>query len=383
MLQEIITHKRAFRSLLMLPGGAEGAIDAIWQQAGLTPGTTLTQLIKQHFNDDAATLAGLQRIATILSAGTAKSDKKTGDGLLQWLNHPELREAFCEDYCSVFITEKKTARTTLFTKGTLTDASLIEVLLAEQARALGFAEALASLRIAQFSSHMLLVAQALLATYDELKQSRALMDYDDLILTARDLLQKSGISPWVLFKLDGGIDHVLVDEAQDTSPEQWDIINALTQEFFSGLGRTQSERSLFVVGDEKQSIFSFQGADVQMLGSMQSHFMKRISESGNPVHHIPLTHSFRSTPEVLTAVDAIFAREAAGAGLTLDKSTLAHTPRRKDEPGLVELWPLARAGKNDFASATSVLSRQLAATIHGWNNGGLWLESKNRHAEAG
>ena len=84
--------------------------------------------------------------------------------------------------------------------------------------------------------------------------------FDDLILKARQLLNDPAVAAWVLYRLDGGIDHILVDEAQDTSPGQWDVIEKLAQEFTSGEGaRPDVERTIFVVGDKKQSIYSFQG----------------------------------------------------------------------------------------------------------------------------
>ncbi len=84
----------------------------------------------------------------------------------------------------------------------------------------------------------------------------------------RELVAERPDAAWVLYKLDGGIDHILVDEAQDTAPEQWDIVRQLAGEFLSGAGaarQRRTDRTLFVVGDEKQSIYCFQGADPQRL----------------------------------------------------------------------------------------------------------------------
>ena len=109
---------------------------------------------------------------------------------------------------------------------------------------------------------MLTLADAMISEFESAKKLRGAYDFDDLILKTRDLLVDKATAQWVLFKLDRGIEHVLVDEAQDTSLAQWQIVNALTEEFFSGTGsREVPDRTLFVVGDRKQSIFSFQGAD--------------------------------------------------------------------------------------------------------------------------
>src|SRR5207237_4213892 len=109
---------------------------------------------------------------------------------------------------------------------------------------------------------LLILARRILARYERAKRQRGVYDFEDLIRRTRDLLRIEPSAAWVLYKLDGGIDHILVDEAQDTSPDQWDIIMALAEDFFAGLGaRPDIVRTIFVVGDRKQSIFSFQGAD--------------------------------------------------------------------------------------------------------------------------
>src|SRR5262249_44576589 len=146
---------------------------------------------------------------------------------------------------------------------------LAETLLGEQQRVMAFAAERRSLYVAQMSGHVAAIARALLDTYHRLKDRHGYLDYDDLILYTARLLGKPGASPWVLYKLDGGIDHLLIDEAQDTSPEQWRIVSALASEFFAGDGARSLKRTLFVVGDEKQSIFSFQGARPATFDAMQ------------------------------------------------------------------------------------------------------------------
>ncbi len=125
----------------------------------------------------------------------------------------------------------------------------------------------------------------------------------------------------MLFKLDGGIDHILIDEAQDTSPEQWRIVKALTAEFFAGAGRESRKgvtRTIFAVGDEKQSIFSFQGADPTQFDVNREFFRKAAEAAKRDFVVQPLLQSRRSVPEVLHFVDAVFAPEAARKGLTSD-----------------------------------------------------------------
>ena len=151
------------------------------------------------------------------------------------------------------------------------------------------------------------------------KASRAALDYDDLIHFTEKLLGRDGISPWILYKLDNGIDHMLVDEAQDTSRAQWNIVQALTAEFYVGKGAQEDKsRTLFVVGDEKQSIFSFQNADPEAFMNLRDVFAARAAAVGKRMEHIPLHTSFRSAPAILHAVDAIFANPAVRHGVSID-----------------------------------------------------------------
>ncbi|WP_394343925.1 double-strand break repair helicase AddA [Falsirhodobacter xinxiangensis] len=173
-------------------------------------------------------------------------------------------------------------------------------------------------------------ASVFLPEYERRKAMRGWLDFDDLITRAVGLLTDPSVAQWVLFRLDGGIDHILVDEAQDTSPQQWRVIELLAQEFAAGEGARDVERTIFVVGDKKQSIYSFQGADVAAFDRMKHHFAERLMG----LQDLSLEHSFRSSAAVLRLVDMTFpeARLAALGG------ELRHIAFR-DMPGRVELWP--------------------------------------------
>ena len=144
-------------------------------------------------------------------------------------------------------------------------------------------------------------AAEFLPAYHHAKQLRGWLDFDDLILRARDLLVDPQVAAWVLFRLDGGIDHILVDEAQDTSPVQWQVIERLAQEFTSGHGsRSDRPRTIFVVGDKKQSIYSFQGADPNEFDRMQADFAARLKDTGTPLQQMEMEYSFRSSQAILS-----------------------------------------------------------------------------------
>ncbi len=180
-------------------------------------------------------------------------------------------------------------------------------------------------------------AGAFLRRYEATKQARGWLDFDDLIAFTRALLTDRQQADWVLYRLDGGIDHILVDEAQDTSPAQWDVINKLAQEFTSGAGaRSDVQRSIFVVGDKKQSIYSFQGADPREFDTMRAAFGEQMRATDAPLRDGQLSYSFRSSVPILRLVDEVFkGRERAGF---LPSQT--HISFHDQLPGRVDLWPL-------------------------------------------
>ncbi len=187
-------------------------------------------------------------------------------------------------------------------------------------------------------------AAAFLPEYERRKQLRGWLDFDDLITKARHLLNDPAVAAWVLYRLDGGIDHILVDEAQDTSPAQWEVIEKLAQEFTSGEGAREGvTRTIFVVGDKKQSIYSFQGADPSAFDRMQAEFGRRLRETGQPLQDLTLEYSFRSSAAILQLVDLVFeGQEAAGF-----RRESLHRAFKSDLPGRVDLWPLVEKQKDE------------------------------------
>jgi ATP-dependent helicase/nuclease subunit A len=231
-------------------------------------------------------------------------------------------------------------------------------------------------------------AAQLLPRLDALKTRRALLDFDDLVLRVRDMLGTSDVAQWVLFRLDGGIDHILLDEAQDTSPAQWDIVRALAREFAAGHGaRPDVTRTLFVVGDPKQSIYSFQGADPDGFAQMGAHFRQTLSAGGGTFQDADLRFSFRSAPAILRAVDAAFT--ATGHHGLGDAS--GHLAFNSDMPGRVDLWPAippadTREEVEDFDAPVdalsaeapkAVLARQIADEIAVWVSRGVQITDRN------
>ena len=205
-------------------------------------------------------------------------------------------------------------------------------------------EFLAQLNL-QISLDIYTLADVLLAEIDLKKNQQGYLDYDDLIFYAEKLLSNRRDTGWVLYKLDGGIDHILVDEAQDTSPRQWSVISALAEEFFAGEGASPRQRTLFAVGDEKQSIFSFQGADPDKFDEMRNYYADKATAAQADFKKVELTTSWRSTQEVLSLVDRVCANEQVQKRLTKQGAKVTHRSmraRKHETGGLVTLWPVEK-----------------------------------------
>ena len=215
---------------------------------------------------------------------------------------------------------------------------LLDVFLAEQARVAAVEDVRRALQVAQMSAALARLAAPVAAAYAGRKEAAFQLDYDDLIARTARLLVDPGAA-WVLYKLDGGLDHLLLDEVQDTAPAQWEIAGALTAEFFAGAGAREEARTVFAVGDRKQSIYGFQGADPDQFEVWRGRMRRQVERAAAGWRDVTLDVSFRSTAPVLALVDAVFADPLAAAGVS-DGAPLAHLPDRAGHAGRVELWPL-------------------------------------------
>jgi len=254
------------------------------------------------------------------------------------------------DLASILLTKDGAAATWCATSAAAkAEPGLCDWLVEQQERVADTAQRLRAARVAAETVHALTLAGTYAHAYAAAKTATGALDFADLIVRARSLLTDGPGAAWVLYKLDGGVDHLLIDEAQDTSPEQWAIARALTEEFFAGAGAREDgrERTIFVVGDEKQSIFSFQGAAPERLLAESQTYRRLAEAAGRSFETVELLQSWRSTPEVLKFVDQVFgvpdhARALSpGRGEIGDRADVVvrHTAGRADGPGTVDLWP--------------------------------------------
>jgi ATP-dependent helicase/nuclease subunit A len=241
-------------------------------------------------------------------------------------------------YRGVFMSGEDKPRQRLFTRAIENDdPELADRLRTEQERVLALFERRKAVACRDRTAALIVLATQVIRRYETEKDRRGLLDYDDLIDRTLALLERVE-SAWVHYKLDLGIDHVLIDEAQDTSPRQWRIVEALTGEFFVGAGARPGTRTIFAVGDEKQSIFSFQGAAPLEFDKMRRSFERLCRGIERELQYIPFRHSFRSGATLLEAVDTVFARPQAYAGLSADNVKTVHEALPDAVPGIVEIW---------------------------------------------
>ncbi|MGI8840391.1 MAG: double-strand break repair helicase AddA [Caulobacteraceae bacterium] len=277
------------------------------------------------------------RAARALLKSTAVSDGSRGEAM----KAVTAASPFA-DVAAVFLTLAGTPRTRMGTRAV--DPATLEWLADEQARHVKTRALLTAAAVAADTVHALTLAVAYAGLYEGAKTGRGGLDFGDLIAQAHRLLTIKADAAWVLYKLDGGLEHVLLDEGQDTAPAQWDILRALTAEFFTGSGAGPAGRTLFAVADEKQSIFSFQGAAPERFAAEKQAFGATVQAAGERFLEVALMESWRSAPEILTFVDTVFKPEEALAGIRPSAEgvvpfPLSHTPTR-GPGGWVELWPL-------------------------------------------
>jgi ATP-dependent helicase/nuclease subunit A len=379
----------------VLAGGLERFAAALRRELGLLNEDSVEKIIAAACAAGAADEVSLRHAATVMCAATGVRDQSRGATIAGWLADEASRADIFDDYLGAFFTKDGGRFKDIITKklgekypgaaqALATEAERLDRVRAARCAATLYAASIALVRL----------SAAMLAEYERYKTRRALLDYDDLVLRARDLLRRPGIAPWVLFKLDGGLDHILIDEAQDTNPEQWEIVQLISEEFFAGEGAHDSARTVFTVGDAKQSIYSFQRADPAKFIAMRSHFEAAAGEKRWRL--VPLDISFRSVAAVLRAVDAVFAETTASDGVALDGHAIHHESFRHGHAGLVELWPPALpleapteepwrlpVVQQQAREARSRLASAIAATIKSWLDTGERLESRDRRITPG
>ncbi len=325
------------------------------------------------------------------------SGQKWADPALDWLAlPPEGRIAAREAWIKTCLTAEGDPRTLrgFCGKKLAAEEETIKVeFLKEAERILRLQDRLKLMRLISINQALLEILSPVAQAERDAKAIASELSYSDLINQTSQLLIDPGAA-WVLYKLDGGIEHLLLDEVQDTAPAQWEIANAIAAEFFAGLGAREAPRSIFAVGDPKQSIFSFQGANLRSFGHYRERFKEAAISAGRAWLDGALSVSFRSTAPVLELTDAVFAEGFARGGVVEPGATLCHGVSRMGQAGKATLWPLAEASEaaeipawdlpdeyQNAESSIAILARKLGDYIQARLT--QPLPSKNRNARPG
>ncbi|MCF3947520.1 double-strand break repair helicase AddA [Acidiphilium iwatense] len=345
LTDRLLTDSRALLTRLLDRHQDAAAIEAMQRAALDAPESDETELWDAAVAppDEISLGTCLRRIAT----DSSPKAQERALLLLDWLAKDAAgRLAAWEGWRDGFLTGKGEARAkSAFVSKALDQSApaLAETIAAEQARIIAHDDRLAARDLARLSAALTGLLLPIRAAEAGAKLRDSRFDYGDLIARAARLLFDPGAA-WVLYKLDGGIDHILLDEVQDIAPAQWGVIDAIAQEFFAGEGvKNNADRTIFAVGDRKQSIYSFQGADLASFDAWRSKIGRQVRNAGALWHEGTLATSFRSTAPVLALADQVFATGEARDGVVLPGESLIHGVSRAGQAGSATLWPLAPA----------------------------------------
>src|SRR5262249_43938587 len=354
-------------------GGVAAAIAAMSRQLGLEATETRERVEDQFFTGSVIPPSEWASVAAALDQG-GKSDKDQARRFRQLasLSKSDAVETYLEIFCTA---TERTPRRMIVTQA-IKDKALVERLTAEQSRVCALLEQLRAVICRDRSAALLTIVHEILQHYQNEKARRGLLDYDDLIDKTLDLLGDDHAA-WVHYKLDSGIDHLLIDEAQDTSRKQWRIVRNLVAEFTAGAGARPATRTVFAVGDEKQSIYSFQNAAPQDFAEMRRYFERTHQAGRRSFVFREFKHSFRSGANILAAVDAVFSDKTIAASVSSDAGGFPpHIPLPLPPPRLGEIWEPGAPEKGaeidgwdapfDQVSETSPrvrLARRIARTV--------------------
>jgi len=231
---------------------------------------------------------------------------------------------------------------------------LEKIMLKIQDLALEYVDKIKTSKLLTFSYHVYNLAKDLITEYESLKTITRSLDYNDIIRIASELLQNSEMREWILYKLDSSFDHILVDEAQDTSQKQWEIILKLSEEFFAGSSyKSNINRTIFCVGDEKQSIFSFQGADPNIFEYIYTHFESSHQSAGKEFIKTSLQKSYRSSRTIIDFVNYIVANQKVKVSISALNNDLTHFCHNLDNIGNVTVF---KQLNDEDQTATSIAS---------------------------
>ena len=369
VLNEFTSGSKPFHEIVLRSGGIDAYVGQIAARLDIDPTDTEADLIRRAWQRMEPGSAGspARRAHDELASGADQkiSLAKAADALEAWIDAADddaTRLDCWSAWRDVFLTQKGTPRRRV-PWSSLDSPDTVGFLEAECSAMQADIETLKSIRTFTISAAVARLAQEERQQYERLKRYLVAVDYDDLLERAADLLTNRSASDWILYKLDGGLSHILVDEAQDTAPSQWQVIAAVAEDFFSGESTDRDmRRTIFAVGDPKQSIYRFQGADPDGFVTKNREFGERVANARLPWKSVQLDLSFRSAPAVLKAVDQVWNLPREGLR---DGEQTTHIAERADAHGRVEVWPPVEPEEGDERPNAHVrrLARLMAERI--------------------
>lgn len=349
IINSILSSRRHFMAMTRDNEALEQAITALYEASHITPDTNKTDLARHWVGSDASYATKLSEYGHYLIGHGGKGGAKIGEAMITFASQPWSIESV-NHLSGVILKADGTERAkSSFPVKAIKDnrQDITEELYALSRKCEEYMRACNLLDSTQTSHAIMVVAKHFFDAYQAQKNQRHVLDYDDLILKTLQLLQDHTLVDWVLYKLDGQIDHILIDEAQDTSLEQWQLSRHITEEFFAGDGAQSQSRSIFVVGDEKQSIYSFQGAAPKAFTIMRDVYEASSAQVNHPFRRVPMHTSFRSGEAILSLVDKVFEPEDARQAVTTDDTPIQHHAYRHNATGGATLYPLCINGEKD------------------------------------
>ncbi len=346
VVREAIGKRDAIMGWIEKTGSVGEAIAHLEKALGVAPADDAETIEAEFFSGAVIAPSEWPAIAEALARGRA-SDREQAERFraLAACSGSERVETYLDIFCTG-VSSGRTPRVSIVT-GAIGDAALTATLVSEQQRVCALLQRRRAVASRDRSAALVVVAHEVLTRYANEKQRRGMLDYDDLVDKALALLSDFSAA-WVHYKLDLGIDHLLVDEAQDTSHKQWEIVRLLAAEFTAGAGARQKTRTIFAVGDEKQSIYSFQDAAPKEFAEMLRHFKTAYEASGQKFIVSKFEHSFRSGESVLAAVDEVFRRQEIAASVSSDLDGFPpHIALPGAPPSVVEVWEPEKPDKRD------------------------------------
>lgn len=345
LLSAIVANRNAIRGFLERARISGGIDAALRSRAGIGVQETEQTAVAAFWP-----LPGLSGLSLDLYVSLAAEDggKNVTEVAANLSTAMKTQNAFERMECleAAFLTKKeepKSPKTISSSSINKNAPHLLDELLIAQSHVVACRDRYRTIRMLEATKHALTLAERLIGDFEDLKKQRSQLDFEDLIERAATLLNRDTAGAWVHYKLDQGIDHILVDEAQDTSPVQWTIIQSLAADFFHGDTARQGRRTVFAVGDEKQSIYSFQGARPERFSQESRETQRRVTSVEQTFHSVRLPLSFRSTEDVLAAVDQVFSVPEHAEGLSAEKEPVEHRSNRQGQAGTVELWDMVAA----------------------------------------